>query len=59
MIGYCTTPDGDVVQYLLSQGLPEWSREHKTSLARCGGAGAMSLTTAARGEDAKVLRPRP
>lgn len=51
MIGYCTTPDGDVVQYLLSQGLPEWSREHKTSLARCGGAGAMSLTTAARGED--------
>ena len=34
----CTTPDGDVVQYVLSHVLPEWSREHIASLARGGEA---------------------
>ena len=51
MLGYCTTPEGDAVQYVLIHGLPEWSREHKTGLARCGGASATSeATDGGRGE---------
>ena len=50
MLGYCTTLDGDAVQYVLSHGLPEWSREHMAGLARCGGASATSETTDGRGE---------
>ena len=50
MLGYCTTLDGDAVQYVLSHGLPEWSREHIAGLARCGGASATSETTDGRGE---------
>ena len=50
MLGYCTAPNGDAVQYVLTHGLPEWSREHMTGLARCGGASATSETTDGRGE---------
>ena len=39
------------MQYVLIHGLPEWSREHKTGLARCGGASATSeATDGGRGE---------
>eukprot|EP00964_Phaeocystis_antarctica_P013084 scaffold7177_cov75-Phaeocystis_antarctica.AAC.1 len=52
MLGYCTTPEGDAVPYVyvLSHGLPEWSREHTAGLAHCGEASAMSDTTAGRSE---------
>ena len=58
MLGYCTTPHGDAVQYVLSHGLPEWSREHIAGLARCGGASATSGTTDGRGEGQGSVEPR-
>ena len=27
LLAYCTTPDGDIVAYVRSDGLPAWSRE--------------------------------